>query len=90
MVSLTLNEWINLMGRTASEIIRSLEMRIARLERQSAPRPTPPGVWEDFGDTRRQQTVRSLPSASRMDVTPREYDFDALCIQLADGLSRGG
>lgn len=78
------------MRRSASEVIKDLEQRIARLERSAAPRPTPPGVWEEFGDTRKQQEVSSLPSASRIDVTPRKYDFDALCIELADGLSRGG
>ena len=75
------------MRRTASEVIRSLEMRIARLEKQSAPRPTPAREWEEFGDNTKRHIVTSVPSKGANDVGPLEYDYDELLLNLAEALS---
>ena len=73
------------MRRTATQVIRTLENRVAQLEKEAFF-----NFFEEAEDTKREQVVKSIPSASRIDISPRKHNFKDLCIQLANGLSRSG
>jgi DNA-binding transcriptional regulator GbsR (MarR family) len=55
VISLTLTKWRKTMKRSASEIIRNLQMRIARLERQATSNKT---AWE--ADSRYADILNNL------------------------------
>lgn len=62
------------MRRSASEIIRNLEMRIARLEKQSSKsRSLPPG-FEDYGFGMSGDYVPEDPEATTRDLFERAYN----------------
>lgn len=74
--------------RRASDVIRGLEKRIARLEKQSAnPNLEPLGKWVSTGDNQKKEIVTTVPTKTRIDVGPRDYDYTGLLLQLAKVLS---
>ena len=79
-------------NRRVKEVIMAIQDRVDNYSPSSskyaAPKGTPAGVWEDFGDNRKLIKVRSVPSATnRNDQEKGDFSFNELTHEFVDAIA---
>jgi len=79
--------------RRVKEVIMAIQNQVESFtprsaSKSAAPKGTPTGVWEEFGDNRKLIQVRSVPSATnRNDQEKGDYSFDELTHEFIDAIA---